>query len=220
MTYPNRHLLLTWHWGNGGLPAEVGQCGLRFDSPAPATQALVDAASGPVSTFWSAATPLIEHDYRLLFVRLVSLDVDGHYFPGTTSFDHTYTGSIPGGGGTITARFPLQVASVATLFTAQPRGQAYKGRIYLPWINAALNSGYAWQSADTANRANTLAARLSDLNAAMPGPLTIFSKGTKAAPTVGAKHAVTGVRIGDRPDVQRRRANRQVETYSILANVT
>jgi hypothetical protein len=219
MTYPNAHLYLTLHWVNGGVPSETGQTGFRFDTVAPASQALVDACSGHVSAFWTAATNTIEPDYRLSYLRLASIAPNGQYVPGTVAYDHIYPGTIPGGGAAVTARFPLQVACASTLLTALQRGQAYKGRCYLPWIDSNLQSGYVWQPADVNNRTNGLAAMLSNLNDDLPGPLSIFSKGTKSNPGVGAKNVVTGVKTGTRPDVQRRRANQETEVYGLVGAV-
>lgn len=220
MTFVNEHLYLTLHWNNGGVPAETGQCGIRFDSITPPTQAMVLSCASAVQTFWAAATSGIEPDYRLAYLRLAQIGPNGKYMPGTVAYDHTYPGPVAGGAPATTARFPLQIASVATLLTALPRGQAYKGRIYLPWINSGLNSGYAYQLADVNNRANTLSQMISTLNGILPGKATIFSKGTKAAPTVGAKNKVTGLKIGTKPDVQRRRANREVEVYGAVQTLT
>lgn len=221
MTFPNAHLLLTWHWTIAGAPNETGQIGLRFDSTTAATQAIVDAAATPVSAFWTNATALIEHPFRLTFLRLAAIGTDGKYVPGTIAYDHTFPGTTPGGGsgGTDIYRYPLQVATVSSLLTAQPRGQAHRGRVYLPYICNALNSAWVFQSADMNNRTNSFSACLTALNGVMPGPVTVFSKGTKSAPTVGAKHLVTGVVTGNRPDVQRRRARSIAETYSIVGNV-
>lgn len=209
MPYPNGYLYLTAHWTVSSANIETGQFGLKFDSTAPATQVLVDACKGPISTFWAAATSAIEPDFRLLFVRLAAIGADGLYVPGTVAYDGVFAPLVPGGGAATPARFPLQVASAASLTTAFPRGRAHRGRIYLPPINGPLTSSYVNQSADCANRANTLAARLSDLNDVMPGPLTVFSK-----VGAGTKHVVTGVAIGNRPDTERRRARSQLESYS------
>lgn len=219
MTFPNAHLYLTLHWVMGGLPAEIGQCGMRFDTTAPATQGLVDACAGPVQTFWALANAAIHADYRLSYLRLASIAPDGKYVVGTVAYDHVYPGTIPGGG-IATQLQPLQIASVATFNTAVPRGQAHRGRVYLPPIADTLQTGYVYQTASANNRANSLAAMCTSLNTALGGKLTIFSKGTKAAPTVGAKNLVTSVKIGTKPDVQRRRANREVEVYGSNWNIT
>lgn len=221
MTYPNAHLLLTVHWGHGAASVEVGQFGLRYDSTAAATQALVDACAGPVQTMWQNSVNGIPHDYVLTFLRLASIGTDGKYVPGTVAFDHNYSGGIPGGpaGGTSVYRYPLQTAQVTRLLTANARGQAHEGRIYMPPIDVPLDSGYHMPIGNCDNRSNATSAMLSALNTAMPGPLTIFSKGSKAAPTVGAKHAVTGILTDNRLDVQRRRASQQTLTLGAVFTV-
>lgn len=222
MTYPNAHLLLTAHWTDSGVTAETNQCGLRFDSTAPATQGLVDACATAWANFWTAATNAIDFAYSLTFLRLASIAPDGKYVPGSIAYDHTFGGGTPGGGsgGAPIRQYPLQVAAVTSLLTAMPRGQAHRGRIYLPYITANLQSNWKWQLANVNNRTNGVAAMISALNVVLPGDCTVFSKGSKSAPAVGAKNLVTGVVTGDRPDVQRRRANQLAEGYSILGNVT
>jgi hypothetical protein len=218
MAFPNAHLYLTAHWVNGGAPGETGQVGIRFDTTTPASLSLVTACMTAWSTFWAAATSNISSDYRLIYLRLASVGVNGQYVPGTIAYDGTF-GSPVAGQGTINFRYPLQVATVATLLTALPRGQASKGRIYLPPIGQALNSSYRFAIADANSRSNTLAALLNSLNTALPGKAAIFSKSTKAS-TAGAKATITGVQHGDRPDVQRRRAKSMVEAYGVVGNVT
>lgn len=222
MTYPNAHLYLTAHWTPTGATGETGQCGLRFDSTAPASQALVDACATAWSSFWTAATNAIDNAFSLQFLRLASIAPNGLYVPGTIAYDHTFPGGTPGGGtgGTPIYQYPLQVAAVSSLLTAMPRGQAHRGRIYLPYIAINQNSGWRWPPANVNNRTNGVAAMISALNVVLPGDCTVFSKGSKAAPTVGAKQLVTGVVTGGRPDVQRRRAGQVTELYSIVGNVT
>lgn len=219
MTYPNAHLYLTAHWDVAGT-SEHGQFGLRFDSTTPATQALVDAASSAVSTMWSTVTTDISNQHRLAFIRLASIGTDGKYVPGTIAYDHNYAGTVPGGvTPSNTYLYPLQVAHVITLQTAFARGQAHHGRVYLPPLAEVLSAGFLWSNAQINSRNNTFAAMCSALNTALPGPLTIFSKGTKTAPTVGAKHVVTRINADTRPDVQRRRAKQQTSSQGTGANV-
>jgi len=215
VVYPNRHLYLTLHWSQQGFTTEVGQTGVRFDSATPASQALVDAAAGACSTFWSAAVTAIEDSFYLSYIRLASIDVDGNYVPDSLSYDHIYSPAIFGGGGDANARYPLQVAWAATLNTAVPRGLAHSGRMYLPWPNDTMDTTFRFTTARANNRSNTLAQMLTSLNAVLPGPATIFSRvGT------GTKHAVTSVKHGTRPDVQRRRADQLPEVYGTNWNVT
>lgn len=218
MSYPNRHLYLTAHWVNAGVSGETGQCGIRFDSVTPASTALVAACATAWSTFWAAATAGINLEFRLMFLRLASLDVNGNYFPGTVAFDHTY-GAPVAGNLPATVRHPMQVALASTFNTAIPRGQASKGRVYLPPIGSNLTSGYRFQSSECVSRSNAFAACLTSLNVALPGKATVFSRSTKSS-TAGAKNVITSVMTGDRPDVQRRRAKSMIETVTTAANVT
>lgn len=221
MTFPQAHLYLTAHWEVSGASGETGQFGLRFaGSPGPATQAKVAACASAVSTMWSAAGTGIEAGYLLKYLRLAEIAVNGKYVPGTISYDHTYTTPPAGGGGTVTARFPLQVALATTLLTAMPRGQASKGRIYLPWFNAALGADHKWTTTNVNGRSAAIATMITALNTALSAPVAVMSKGTKAAPTVGAENFVTGVKTGTRPDVQRRRAKQIPETYGSISTVS
>jgi len=220
VTYPNGYLYLTAHWVVQSSPGETGQFGLKFDSTAAATQGLVDASATAISAFWTNATALIDYDYRLVFSRLAAIGIDGKYIPGSIAYDHSF-GNVPGGGsaGSPFYRYPLQVAQVSSLLTASLRGQAHRGRCYLPAPAAALDSTYHIPGASINNRTNSFSAMLSALNLVMPGPVTVFSKGSKAAPTVGAKKLVTGVVTGNKLDVQRRRAKQQTEAFSIVGTV-
>jgi hypothetical protein len=217
MTYPNAYLYLTLHWAYAGT-SEFGQTGLKFDNAAPASQALVDGTGAAVTTMWGALTMNICQFARLQFVRLASIAPNGLYVPGTIAYDHVFPGSVPGGGAAATL-FPLQCAHVMSLHTAMPRGQAHAGRSYLPPINSNLSDAGQWTPANCTSRNNTFATMITALNAALGGPATVFSKGTKAAPAVGAKHAITIVNSDTRPDVERSRAKQLVGVQGIPANV-
>lgn len=220
MSYPNNYLYLTVHWTIQSSPTETGQIGLKYDSATPASQGLVDATATAISAFWTNATGMVDYDFRLQFARLAAIGTNGLYVPGTVAYDHTFP-NTPGGGsaGAPLYKYPLQVATVTSLLTANARGQAHKGRVYLPPIMASLDNTYHCPISWVNNRSNSFSAMLTALNAVMPGPLSIFSKGSKAAPTVGAKHVVTSVVTGNKFDVQRRRAKQQGETLGIVANV-
>jgi len=210
VAYPNGYLYLTVHWETAGITGETRQFGLKFDTTAAASQALVDAAEARVATFWAGANSHISSEDRLIFCRLAAVGTDGLYVPGTIAFDKVIT-ALPGGGGTPSARHPAQLASVCSLTTDFPRGRAHRGRIYMPPLIDTLQSDYQWPASASLARANLMSAMIDGLNTDLPGDLTVFSKlGT------GAKHRVEGLAIGSRPDVQRRRARSQIEGYSIV----
>lgn len=218
MTYTSVHLYLTAHWSVMGASPEVGQFGLRILNNAAATQALVDSAATAVQTMWASAGAGIEAGYHLEYLRLASIGTNGKYVPGSISYDHIYTSPVAGGGGTVTHRFPLQTALVSTLTTAQPRGQAHSGRIYLPWFNTSLGSDALFPLAQVNTRSAAVATMLNSL-ALVIGAAAVFSKGTKTS-TTGATNTVTGVKTGRRPDVQRRRAKQLGEAYGSTSTVS
>lgn len=212
MPYPNIHRYLTVHWNVSGVTGdEEGQFGLRFDNPGAVDQDMVAACAAPVSTMWTSAGAGIESGYRLIYLRLAQIGVDGKYVPNTVSYDHVYSPVPVGGGGTTAARFPLQTALASTLVTNVPRGQASKGRVYLPWFNSALGSDYTWAANFIDTRSTAVANMIGALEFAL-GPCKVFSKGTKTS-SAGLANTVTGVKTGRRPDVQRRRAKQVVEVY-------
>jgi hypothetical protein len=214
VAYPNGYLYLTAHWTVTGT-TEIGQFGLKFDTTAPASTALVTAAAARLATMWSSASMLINPQYSLVYARLAAIGTDGKYIPDSSSFDYTYTTPVTGtGGGPSSLFYPLQTAHVMTLRTAIPRGRAHVGRVYLPPIHQNLSSAFQWTASMVSTRNNTFAAMLSGMNSDMPGPVTVFSK-------IGAgyKHAVTYVNSDTRPDVQRRRANQQGGALGVAANV-
>ena len=214
MPFTEQHLYLTLHWVPGEQSTETGQVGFRFSMVGDASQALVDAAAPAVQTFWQSAGALIGTDFSLKFIRLATIGTDGRYPAGKVAYDHTYGTGIIGGNSQVI--WPLQVASVATLTTPTPRGQAHSGRVYLPPIAAALDSSSHWANSATTGRATALATMLSSLNAGIFAPgarALVMSKSTKTNPN-GLSNIVTGVKVGGRPDVQRRRAKKQLEIYS------
>jgi hypothetical protein len=218
MPYPSSHLYLTIHWSDTREPDEGGQVGIRFDSPVTAaTQAMVTACGPAVETFWLSAGAQIPTPYVLRYLRLAVIGPDGHYPPNTFSFDHIY----PNGVNTTNAStpLPLQVASVATFTTERPRGQASRGRIYLPPLAVPLSSTGRWTATQVDARATAVATMLQSLDTALANPggglpaiAAVFSKGT-VSNGAGLRSFIRGVKIGTRPDVQRRRAKSMQEIY-------
>jgi hypothetical protein len=210
-------MYLTLHWEDSREIDEGGQIGVRFDTvPDIPTQAMVDACKPAVQTFWQSAGAAIPSSYRLRYLRLAGIGTDGKYLPGSFSFDATYGAGISTANAAVV--FPMQVASVATLLTELPRGQASRGRVYLPPIAASLDAQGRWSAAQCNARADEVAKMLTSLNAVikepagLPAIASVFSKGTTKN-AGGLRSFVTGVKVGTRPDVQRRRAKGQAEIY-------
>lgn len=209
MAYPTKHKYLTVHWTETSSNVEEGQFGIRFTGTPDPTQAELNACVVAVQGFWSGTSSLIGDDHRLASLKLAAIGTDGLYPDGFSPLIHDYSPIIPGGTALAISQFPLQVASVMSLTTAAARGRAHRGRCYLPPIAGNLDATYLFSQANCQTRANAFADLLETLNAAVSGQASVFSRiGT------GTSRPVTGVECGNRPDVQRRRAGRQVETYS------
>lgn len=208
MTYASGHRLLTVHWQSVGT-LETGQFGLRFLGDTDVSQSLVDSLATAVSTWWASTSTLIPSGKALAFLRLAHIGVDGKYVPGTIAYDHTYSPVVAGGGSGSNSIQPPQVANVISLTTDLPRGRAHRGRVYAPTIAASYTAPGVWDPSVVTPRVTSTVTMLNALNVAMGGSLAVMSK-----IGAGASHVVTGIAIGSRPDVQRRRAKGIVETYS------
>jgi hypothetical protein len=117
---------------------------------------------------------------------------------------------------------PPQITLAATLTSDNQRGLAAKGRMYLPGINTAVQTtdGHLISSY-VATLTNNFKIFLDAVNdaAGTSGSLILASKGHKVANSdpvdyIAGKSAwVTGCRIGNVYDTQRRRRNGLTETY-------
>ena len=128
------------------------------------------------------------------------------------------------GGGTATV-FPAQISLAMTLTSEIQRGTGSKGRMYLPGINAGLANatGKLLSTYCDTLRTNLLTffdAVNADAN--VPDSVILVSKGTKTTIFPGPEiiyinphnKLVTGLRVGDVYDTQRRRRNGLTEAYS------
>lgn len=219
MAFPRNHLYLTVHWVPTGAILETGQFGLRFDSQAASTQALVDSCKAAVQAFWQTVGAGIPPDMSLRFLRLARIGTDGKYVPGSVAFDGNYATNGVGGNATSTVLYPLQIATVSTLTTDVPRGQGSKGRVYLPASPSALGADYRFTAGSADARSASLATMISSLKTTLGGPCIVASRGTVSSST-GLYQAVTGVKTGRRPDVQRRRARAVTELYGVTSPIT
>ncbi len=166
------------------------------------------AAAAVISAWWADADMTIPTNFRLVRVKAAQIDVSGHYPADSEAVIHDYS-PVVNGGGIGASPYPLQVAHVHSLTTAAERGRAHEGRVYLPPPVVNLSGDqWSWPDATCLTRATRFAELLFDLNATFAGPATVFS-----SVGAGTKRAITGVRVGDRPDVQRRRAGSLTETY-------
>jgi hypothetical protein len=203
--------------------AEEWSTGFQLGSP---TADMV-GASAPAAenlaavweTFFETPANKFSSAYKTTEVKCALIDTDGK-----TDLDNIdyYTYPTPLSGGYTSNVLPAQITLAATLTSDNQRGLASKGRMYLPGINEPI-SDTTGKISDTfqATLATNFKTFLDAVNAAVdvPGDLVLASKGhrDKTAPTptwIGGQTAwVTGCRIGNVYDTQRRRRNGLAETY-------
>jgi len=206
------HAVLVGHLPDG----EVFNTGFWLDGPAPITDAEATIFAGQIATringsaFLSAAKTLMSADAAYDSVR-----VYGYATAGAPATGIGEAAIVAGAGtaGTGTGT-PLQIALVATLLTASS-SRSGRGRMYLPVIaGAQFASHYVIDSSATAVSAG-LALLFDALNAGLPSNHVVVMSATHSI-----VHPVTSVRVDNRADVQRRRANDQAATFTSVSVLT
>jgi hypothetical protein len=183
---------------------------------------IAEEIAGYWETFYENAAHAISNSWRCNEVKCAVINTNGK-----TDLDNidyfTYSGGIFGGqGGT---PFPPQITLAATMTSDQQRGLAAKGRMYLPGVISGIDGGTGKLGSAFTNTLNTgFKTFLDALNADtdIPGSVILASKGHKTdqldadgQPVYenGINTFVTGCRIGNVYDTQRRRRNNLTETY-------
>jgi len=155
-------------------------------------------------------------DYQVAHLRPAdSLDSLRGYFypvwPGAASLVAEHPINEVGSGAS--AVMPNQVALVGTLLTGLS-GRRNRGRMYLPMTSFALTGQGQTDLTGCTNHANAIKAFLEAVGGHYAGG------GTYVASSVGSTaNLITQVRVDSRPDIQRRRANREAATTSFSADV-
>lgn len=188
---------------------DIWTCGLRivgFNELGP----LVDPASymnaiqANLSSWWASTTrvPRMPSTATLDWLKVNNIGADGKYSDKTNTNRHDYT-PVPGGG---TATMPGFCAVVGTWETANRRGLAHRGRMYLPLTTAALQSGSEMSNSTRDQCVSVYASLYSTL-------VTHFNTGANRAQGIiassknAAWNQITGVSCDSVIDVQRRRKN-------------
>lgn len=174
-------------------------------------------------TFFTTASVGISNVYKTVQVKVAEIGVTG--VTNEENIDY-YTYPTPISGGAAGQALPPQITLAATMTTERQRGLASKGRMYLPGINTAIDGTTGKLSSTTTNNINTgFKTFLDAINAdtGIPGLVIVASKGHKLGTldpngqpnyADGINSVVTGCRVGDVYDTQRRRRNDFVETYN------
>ena len=190
-------------------------------------EALVPGIAEEIATKWETffenGAHQISNAWRCNETKVALINTNG-----TTDTDNVDYFNFPGGifgaqGGT---PWVPQITLAATLTSDFQRGLAAKGRMYLPGVNSGIDAATGKLGATFTNTLNTgFKTFLDAVNADMdiPGQVIIASKGHKTQQLDANGHPVyengrnafvTGCRIGDVYDTQRRRRNGLAETYN------
>ena len=207
MVYPSTHLLCTLTWKNMQSGVEYGQTGFRVNQSSMPDETAREATQNAWGLSWVAPVLDLSSSFHLIEFKWALIGPDGRYPDGEDSIIAPYTPTLAGGDATPN-KYPLQIACAVSLTTDAARGRASMGRMYFPPPSADMTSGGGVVWGDQTTRANQIKSAINATNGFLAGQVSVFSKvGT------GASRPVTGVRIGNRPDVQRRRARQLPETY-------
>lgn len=215
MAYPHRVARITFS-GDCWNGTEIWSTGFFMGFPggdAPEiTQAGIDQIGAAWKTFFSTNTTAIASTYKFTAAKAVMLNNDGKSLPETAKYHYP---AAPVAGANGVTRMPAQISLVATLTNTLPRGLATKGRMFLPGIASSVT--------DTGKISQPVAAAIATnlklffdtvySDADTPGNPVLASLGSGPLQLGGVIRPVTGIKIGDVWDTQRRRRNQFTELY-------
>lgn len=200
-----------------GIPAEsmrvslVGHQGADeiFDTSFWVAGAGVPTSNADANTYASQVSaqlggPTLTELCTLLYTDSGYDEVRVYSYPtGGPSASYIGTAAIGSGTGTGTSAMPLQQCMVATLRTGLA-GRSHRGRMYLPASGRGLDTGHVFNSTVTSAVCTALADFLSAVNG-----LGSTNNVAVVSQTLTQATTVVEVTVDQRPDIQRRRANRQ-----------
>lgn len=186
------------------------------DPAGPPTQAGADAIRTAWETFFVSDAAKISRDYQFTTCKIAAINDTGH--TDLSQVVYSYPSGTVSGYTTHSTPLPPQCALVSTLTTVRPRGLASKGRMYLPGIIGPVTTNGKMASTTVSGIAAALKTFYDAVNAStdVPGAIILAAKGTGILPALTAQNEwVTGFRVGDVIDTQRRRRNNLVEVYDV-----
>lgn len=148
--------------------------------------------------FFATNNGVISQAAALDLVKVNVIGTNGKYLHSKSYFKEFSPVVTPGGG---TARYPNQVALVATLETGFKRGLAARGRVFLPVPPIAVGPGGLITTSDQAAAVASCKVLLDGLNAAIPGSVVVVASDAGS----GAIRPVRSVGVGRVLDTMRSR---------------
>jgi hypothetical protein len=174
------------------------------------------------TTFFTSTQAYVSTAYKTSSVKVSLLELDGDVDLSAIDI-YDYPAPITGVSGG--APLPPQITVAATLTSDNQRGLASKGRMYLPGVNLPIfPTDPHFSPTEQGLMATALQTFVDGVNDEfnMPGRVILASKGNKVqgaggpddySYANGINRYVTGLRIGNVYDTQRRRRNDLVEGY-------
>lgn len=200
---------------SGIVGSEIFAVGHWLGSATAANQATADFLSNELKNLFqsnvlSSAKALVGSD--TVFQKVTTYEYSG----GVNTAAWQSTAAIASGTGTsVGSSLPLQTSLVVSLRTATP-GRSGRGRMYFPCTAFNLSSHLVVNSGVLA-LANAVAAYFSAINASATIPNAVAAVVSDARSSI---YPITSVLVDDKPDTQRRRANRLVAANRNTAVVT
>ena len=177
-------------------------------------QTLVDEIATRWSTFFVLSGSSISSNYLTTQVKVALLSTAGVTDPLNVVY-HTYTTPPQGAnGGTA---MPPQSSLVCTLTSAISRGLAAKGRMYIPgFAGGGPDATGHISSTAVGNIATALQTFINGVNTDVGAGFHVInaSFGSVKHSLPGVNAVVTGIKVGNVYDTQRRRRNGLVEAYT------
>lgn len=229
MPYAAPHNLMVIYGGHSAGPdADVWSMGVRFGSESEqgvavrddvAAERVLDHVSASVQAWWDRMANNLPTTTTLSGVKVNAIGTDGRYVLKDKTYQRDFATPLPGRSAASTA-LPAQLSCVVTLRTASSRGRASKGRVYLPPMASNVLAGSRIAAGNADLFATTFAQLLSAVNAPPTGTGDLGRAIVASDLGLGITRHVVSVDVGDRVDVQRRRANALREVRSALKPVT
>ena len=179
-----------------------------LDDPA----AYLEQIAAPMAAWFTGATHRMRNDVRLTQLKVNNIGADGKYSDPGHPHTNAYGPLVVGG--SVTVDTPPMCSLAWSWTTSLFRGPGHTGRIYPP--NALLGTTAA-NSKVTSGEAGTHVTAAKALLDVLRNTGGILASPCVSSAVLEDNVLITGVRVGDVIDVQRRRKNAEVETYSASA---
>lgn len=161
-----------------------------------------------IDAWWKTSASLCRADATLKFIKCNNIAGNGRYNEKVT---HVREFNDPGGA-TVSSNYMVSFVCVAWSWTTSAqRGLAHTGRVYPPntWSVGGTSPDVIGNAAAHVTAAKGLLTAISGGGSGAPGrPCVVSGIGA------GLVRPITGVRVGDVIDVQRRRKNDAQEHYT------